>query len=104
MNVNKMIQAVMRGENPRKVLEQYSPGLQGALDKIPETAMVCPNCGFEIPQYPGKYPEKCPECGAELKQEQDNQDDLDNKDELPPGEQDDTDKLPPEEPTDKEQQ
>lgn len=38
-------------------------GMRKALDKTGSHAK-CPECGFVIPKYPGRYPRYCPSCGG----------------------------------------
>jgi len=45
---------------------KITPGMQHAMDKLPQSGRKCPNCGLEIPTYKGRYPARCPECGTEL--------------------------------------
>lgn len=65
--VSSMINDVMEGSSPEDVVEQYSPGLGKAMDRIPKKAIQCPHCGLNIPTYPGRYPKHCPECDTIIK-------------------------------------
>lgn len=52
-----------------RYLEQHTPGMSNAIRKninATDPAMECPECGFPIPRYPGRYPKKCGDCGALL--------------------------------------
>lgn len=38
-------------------------GVLNALNKN-RSRTVCPECGFPMPVYPGRYPSACPGCGT----------------------------------------
>lgn len=44
-------------------------GMQGALSKLPGSGYKCPECGFVVPKYTGRYPGKCSNCDTELLKE-----------------------------------
>lgn len=44
----------------------FSPGLTNAYSAgRTERTDACPQCGFSLPRYPGRYPAKCPSCGCD---------------------------------------
>jgi predicted RNA-binding Zn-ribbon protein involved in translation (DUF1610 family) len=47
-------------------MPNITKGMQGVLSKLPGSGYKCPECGFVVPKYTGRYPGKCPECGTEL--------------------------------------
>jgi hypothetical protein len=44
-------------------------GVKNALARREHHSM-CPDCGFALPRYPGRYPKSCPSCGTERKVEE----------------------------------
>ncbi len=46
--------------------EQLTPGIRNVMAKKLETKTSCPDCGFAIPRYPGRYPSLCPHCERPL--------------------------------------
>lgn len=52
-----------------------TPGIVNLL-KGKEVKFECPNCGFKVPVYRGRYPMACPACGATLVVEESSHEDL----------------------------
>jgi hypothetical protein len=74
----------MKRQSTRTILETYSncandelyfekiskSMIKGYTKNLKETdkAMTCPECGFIVPKYKGRYPSKCPDCGKNFKE------------------------------------
>lgn len=43
----------------------YSKGMLNAFQRQ-QGARKCPSCGFQVPRYPGSYPQRCLRCGEPL--------------------------------------
>jgi len=64
--IQSMLDSVIGGNHPSDVLDEaLTNGIKNAFKKM-KVKKTCPNCGFHLPSYPGKYPNKCPECGGLL--------------------------------------
>ena len=66
--VQRMIDQVVSGRPPLEIIEGLTKGIKNAMAKG-RVKHNCPDCGFSVPVYGGRYPSKCPECGAAIGKE-----------------------------------
>jgi hypothetical protein len=62
--INKMLDSVLSGKKPDKVIDEaLTKGMKNAI-KGPK--LKCKECNLPVPKYKGRYPGKCPDCKGEL--------------------------------------